>query len=817
GVENDAEWTCNATGFLDSDSAEPADGHADLGEELERAARELGGQWPPSDAVELDVEDLYPRLGELGLDYGPAFQGLRALWRRGEELFAEVALPEGQREQAELFDLHPALLDAALHTSGALALAGGPLAGGQDQTGQPAEVRLPFAWEDVRLHVAGAQRLRVCLRPRADGAAALLATDEHGEPVVTVGSLQARAISAQALAAAGGRQREPLFELCWSPLPAQGEIERSQAEFAAGEWVVLGAPDSPLACGLRERGAPFELCADIDELLAALGGGRATPALVLVDCSQAPAGTSAQSSAAEQAAAVHAAVSDTLLLLQRWLAEELLSEARLALVTSRAVALAASGEELALTAAPLWGLGRSAQAENPGRLVLVDIDGSAASWQALPVALASDEGQVAVRDGRVLTPRLEHLASAPTSAPELTGTVMITGGTGGLGALLARHLVAERGVCSLVLLSRSGPAAAGATELERELTKQGAEVAIVACDAADREALAEVLAMIPSQRPLRAVVHAAGVLDDGVIESLTPARVDAVLAPKVDAALNLHELTQGLELEAFVLFSSGVSVLGNPGQGSYAAANAFLDVLAAHRRSQGLPGLSLGWGLWEQESAMTQELLAGPLAARVARSGIAAISSAEGLELFDRACGLDAAHVLPVRFDEAVLRRQDAATLPPVLRGLVRRPARRTRAGGGALARRLRRAEEHERAGLALEAVRAEVAAVLGHARGDAVDPQSAFKELGFDSLAAVELRNRLNAAVALRLPTTLVFNHPTPAALAEYLLERVMRAGGPASPAVGAELERLERAVAAGVLADAERAQLQARLQALL
>ena len=362
------------------------------------------------------------------------------------------------------------------------------------------------------------------------------------------------------------------------------------------------------------------------------------------------------------------------------------------------------------------------------------------------------------------------------------GTVLITGGTGGLGALFARHLVERHGARHLVLVSRRGADAPGVAGLVAELEALGARVRVVACDVADRDQLAGVLAAL--DRPLTAVVHAAGVLDDGVVESLTAEQVERVMRPKVDAALHLHELTAGAELSAFVLFSSVAALIGSPGQANYAAANAALDALAARRRAAGLPATSLAWGLWADATGMTGELDEAELA-RLERMGVTALSAELGRELFDQALGLDAPLLAPVELDLAALRSQArAGLLPPLLRGLVRAPARRA-GSGGSLAQRLAGVAEADREQLVLELVRAQAAAVLGHESADAIDPDRAFKELGFDSLSAVELRNRLTQATGLRLPATLVFDHPNPVAVARMLLAEIGGAVESARPAV--------------------------------
>ncbi|MFI0817941.1 type I polyketide synthase [Streptomyces sp. NPDC021098] len=354
------------------------------------------------------------------------------------------------------------------------------------------------------------------------------------------------------------------------------------------------------------------------------------------------------------------------------------------------------------------------------------------------------------------------------------GTVLITGGTGALGGLVARHAVTERGVRHLLLTSRRGEQATGAAELVAELRELGAEVTVAACDAADREALAEVLAAVPAEHPLTAVVHTAGVLDDGVIGSLTPERVDHVMRPKVDAAWNLHELTRDADLAAFVLFSAVSGVFGGPGQGNYAAANTFLDALASRRRAEGAPALSLAWGLWAG-SGMGSGLSEIDIS-RMRRAGLPPLSPAEGLALLDAALGSAEVAAVPMRVDAAALRTQaTAGTLAPLLRGLVRVPVRRVvdntaRDGASGLAGRLAGLSAAEQDRLLLDLVRSQVAAVLGYADPQALEEGRAFKDLGFDSLTAVELSNRLREVTGLRLQPTLVFDYPNAAVLADHL-----------------------------------------------
>ena len=357
--------------------------------------------------------------------------------------------------------------------------------------------------------------------------------------------------------------------------------------------------------------------------------------------------------------------------------------------------------------------------------------------------------------------------------------MLITGGTGGLGAVFARHL-AEQGVRRLLLVSRRGDAAPGADRLVAELLELGCDARVAACDVADRDRLAALLAAL--DRPLTAVVHAAGVLDDGVVESLTAERLERVLRPKVDAALHLHELTAGMALSAFVLFSSVAALIGSPGQANYAAANASLDALAARRRAEGLPATSLAWGLWADAGGMAGDLGEADLA-RLERMGVGALPARQALELFDAALGLDAALLAPVKLDLAALRAQArAGLLPALLRGLA--PAPRRADADGSLAQRLAAVPAADRERVVLELVQAQVAAVLGHASAAAVGPDRAFKDLGFDSLSAVELRNRLTQATGVRLPATLVFDHPSPVAVARFLLAELGGTVAAARPA---------------------------------
>ncbi|WP_349345107.1 type I polyketide synthase [Streptomyces rapamycinicus] len=772
--------------------------------------------WPPAGASALPVEGLYEGLAEAGLVYGPVFRGLTSAWRLDGEVYAELELPEGARSEAGAFGLHPALLDSALHAVGLGGLIEGEVG-----------ARLPFSWSGVSLHAVGASVLRVRLSAAGAGAVSLAVADGAGRAVLSVDSLVLRPVSVEQIRGARGGRQESLYRLDWAEVSAQG---------GAGRWALLGSD----ALGLASSGQRFETYADLEALAAAVESGASVlPDDVVVALSAGLPGFGDGGAGAEAAAGAashvgsgganqarpafedtpegrpgswgllshaaephvdavgrggagecsspadtaHRATAQALGLLQQWLADDRFANSRLVVLTSGAVGAGADEPVADLAHAAVWGLVRSAESENPGRFVLVDVDGGADSLAAVPDALASGEPQVAVREGVLRAPRLARAAATGSEddAPEFDaeGTVLVTGASGTLGALFARHLVVERGVRHLLLVSRRGGEAPGAAELTSELVELGASVRWAACDVADRDALAEVLAGIPAEHPLMGVVHTAGVLDDGVIGSLTPERMAGVLRPKVDAAWNLHELTRDLDLSAFVLFSSAAGVFGAAGQGNYAAANAYVDALAQHRTALGLPGTSLAWGLWAAESGgMAGELDQADMS-RMSRGGVAALATDEGKELFDAAGRAGEALLVPVRLDLAAARAEAAATgvVAPLMSGLVRVPARRTAegsAGTDALAQRLARLTAPEQLETLLELVRTQVAAVLGYATADSVDPDRAFRDLGFDSLTAVELRNRMNAVTGMRLPATLVFDYPTSLVLAEHLRDEL-------------------------------------------
>ncbi|MFI6574043.1 type I polyketide synthase [Nocardia fluminea] len=685
----------------------------------------LGPDGPPHDSTILTALQDWPPTGAMAIDVDTRYQELAAAgFHYGSTFRATALFTRGDDLFADVM-LAPEL-DSAGHRihPAILDAALHPLA-----SVDAGRTRLPFSWQNIRLHrIPQAGPLRARLRIVDDHSTVEL-LDAADRPVLSAATLVLRAVDPKMLEAAAGSAVgstvESLFGLSWVEMPGAARPAHGRTAVITGvapTWF-----DVPMA--------------------------DATPAGVRV------------------------ALAATLDRLRSWLAEEV--SAVLAIRTRGAVAVGAEtvGDPCG---AAVWGLVRSAQTEHPGRFVLVD------GLDSEPVTLPYGEPQIAVRADRFLVPRL---VPAQRRAPESDrrasvwnpeGTVLITGASGGLGGLVARHLADEHGVRHLLLVSR------GAVDTA-ELTARGVQVTTAACDVTDSAALAEAIAMIPAEHPLIAVVHAAGVVDDGVVDKLTPEQFERVLGPKVDGAWNLHNATRELNLTAFVLFSSVASVLGAAGQGNYAAANAYLDALAGHRRAEGLPATSLAWGLWARQTGITGHLDATDHA-RLARTGIVALSDTEGLRLFDAACEREETFLAAAAFDAATL---DPAGTPPPLRDLIR-PRRRTDISAGALPRRDTGATDpttlsariavldtDSRRGYVRDLVRDTIATVLGHAADSTVDADRSFKELGFDSLTGMELRTRLGAATGLRLPATLVFDYPTPddvAAHLEELLEAEIR-----------------------------------------
>ncbi len=1001
-VQPGSGWMLHAEGTLSTGSPEPI---ADL------------SVWPPVGAVAVDVTGCYDGLADRGYGYGPAFRGLRAVWRRGTEIFAEVEAPQNAGVTFGGFGIHPVVLDAALH---ALGLAD-----------ERAETVLPFSWQGVSLHAAGASRVRVRLAPVGVGAVSVELADPSGLPVLSVRELVTRPVSAEQLSAAASPGGGELLDLVWSPLSLAGNdigedvqvwelrsdhggmvgsvyaathealgvlqsrltgdgagvlavltrgaaglagedisdlaaaavwglVRSAQAEhpgrvvlvdsdgsldvgavISCGEpqllvregvaysarlrpvssRAVLRLPEAPSAWrlaagdggtleGLAVRScAPVELAAgqvrvavaaagvNFRDVLVALGMypgaaelgaegagivtevgpgvtelavGDAVMGILGLTGSEAavdqrlvvrvPQGWSFAEAAgvpvvfltayyglsvlagvrAGQRVLVHAAAGGVgmaaVQLARHWGAEVFATASRGKWDTLRAMGFddehiadsrtldfeekfssATGGRGMDVVLNSLAGeftdaslrlltaggrfieMGktdlRDPQAvarAHPGvgyrafDLMEAGPDRIAQMWGELmelfaagvlePLPVKAFDVRCAAEAYRFMS-QARHIGKVVLTMPDgpgglAGGTALITGGTGMAGSAVARHLVDRYGVPHVMLVSRSGAQADGVPELVAELRDAGALVSVVACDVGDRDAVAALLAQVPARYPLRGVFHAAGVLDDAVIESLTPERVDPVLRAKVDGAWNLHELTQDLDLSAFVMFSSMAGIVGAPGQGNYAAANSFLDGLATYRRAHGLPGLSVAWGMWEEASAMTQHL-GDRDKARMSRVGLATLSTRQALELFDTALLGEQPFVVATRLDRGALTLNGAA-LPPLLSQLATRPARRVldhtdMVSMTGLRARLQGLTPDQRQRELVDLVCSNAATVLGHSTAD-VKAEHAFQDLGFDSLTAVELRNRLKIATGLTLSPTLIFDYPTPSALAEHL-----------------------------------------------
>ncbi|MBL1098504.1 type I polyketide synthase [Streptomyces coffeae] len=690
-----AGWIRHGEGVLGPEHTEP--------ETLE--------EWPPVGAEAVPHTGLYSALVGRGLGYGPTFQGLRTVWRRGDEIFADVRCPVDPRG----YVVHPALLDSALHAIGL----GGETSGTQGPEGPV----LPFAWTGVTAHTAQSATLRVRLRGTVHDGVRLTVTDGQGTPMLSVDSLVLRPAAAH------------------SDVPPDALFRDKWREVRPASSVV---PHTIAAVGLETD--HFPVLPDLAALEDAVRAGLPAPGAVLV------AGSSGS---------VRESAHRALRLVQRWSTSPQFAGSRLVFLTSGAVAARTGDEVNDLAGAAVIGLVRSAQTEEPGRFVLLDAD--EITPLTINAALAADEPELALRGGRVLARRL--LRAFPRGSATFAGaedTVLITGGTGTLGGLLARHLVTAHGVRRLILAGRRGHA----PRLRDELTALGATVTVAACDVADR---ADAAALLDAHQPT-IVVHAAGVLDDGVVMAMTEDRLDAVLRPKAEAALVLHELTQDLPLKSFVLFSSAAATAGSAGQSNYAAANAVLDALAQHRRARGLPALSLAWGQWAERSDMTRHL----------DSTTESLSTQEALALFDAAVALPDPVLVPTRLD---LHGQSR----PLLRELADRP----QAPKGNPRQRLDLLGEPERERALLELILEKTAVTLGHDGTGELSPHAGFLEMGVDSLAAVRIRNHLAEALGLRLRPTVIFDHPTPLLLRRHLGELLSRGEDEAAPQEGTRTVR--------------------------
>ncbi|MFH8477144.1 SDR family NAD(P)-dependent oxidoreductase, partial [Streptomyces sp. NPDC018000] len=804
GATDDTPWTLHATGALTPESPAPGAGFA-------LAA------WPPPGATPIPLDGTYGELAAQGYDYGPVFQGLKAAWEQDGEVFAEVALPAQAHDDAAAFALHPALLDAALHAT--------DLGGGGAQGRQTV---LPFAWSGVSIHATGATTLRVRITRSGNDGVRLLLSDPAGRPVAEVGQLAMRPVSAEQIAAARDGADTHLYAVEWDELPVTADLGRVSKVASSARRAGPGAsgacdrkaeggersglrrrpttqrtcgPDAPGQTGLSKHalaapaaGTWAALGAEAGRwewagatahagLTALAGAPGPVPDVVVLACPQGADGADVPERVREVTGGVLEA-------LQRWLGDERFTSSRLVVVTRGAVGPRDGLEgPVDLAGAAVWGLVRSAQAEHPDRFTLLDWDGVRPALPALAAALSAGEPELILRGGTFRVSRLARVPSeAPTDASSATGfeswgtedTLLVTGGTGGLATLVAEHLVTRHGVKRLALASRKGPAAPNAAQLTQHLTDLGADVTVHTCDVGDPSQVAELVGALSH---LKGVIHTAGTVEDAILTNQTPTHLDTTLAPKADAAWHLHQATAHLGLTHFILYSSAAATLDGAGQANYAAANAFLDALAHLRRENGLPAHSLGWGLWNTGQGMAANLTQSDLD-RLDSGPLLHLTTAQNLSRFDAALTTRRPALLPVRINPQYPTQPLTANLRSAT------PARPTAhtaaqaATGPEAATRLGGLDAAERERAVLELVRTHVAGVLHHDSPSAVDPRRAFTEIGFDSLSAVELRNRLNKVTELRLPATLVFDYPTPQALADHLNDKLFGGAAPATPA---------------------------------
>ncbi|GFH34819.1 SDR family NAD(P)-dependent oxidoreductase [Streptomyces pacificus] len=749
--EAGGDWTLHATGLLAARTA----GTAGFGE-----GDWTGGVWPPAGARQLVGRSFYEELAARGYEYGPAFRGTKALWQRDGDLFAEVMLPE---RQPRGFGIHPALLDAALHAL--------PITGSLYEAG---EVRLPFSFSSVSLFSSDARRLRVRIRADADSAAVWIA-DDTGSPVLAMEGLVLRSIERAQLEAAGATGRTGWFSETW-----RRRAPAATADRVPGNWLLLGE-------------VPPALRSLFDDPLTAASWDRST----------APDGVLVGAGAAEDLlAALHEVAGHP--------------TGPVWCVTSGAVGVGTPDDPAAkVRAAGAWGLGRVAGLELPDRWGgLVDLpepidDAAREVLAGILTGGATSPGadgqgtdgqgaedQLAVREGRLWARRL---VTAPAPAPGTgawtpKGTVLITGGTGGLGGHVARRIAGQGSADRILLLSRQGPSAPGAAELLAELSAFGAEAEAVAVDVTDRAAMSGLIGALAAEgAPVRTVVHAAGVVRALRIAKTGAEELAAQMAAKVEGALLLDELLP--ELDDFVLFSSISGIWGAADQAGYAAGNACLDALARRRREQGKRAVSLAWGPWAGGGMLTERD-----ERELRKRGLTPLPVPAALQAMEQGIMSDRTGD-PVVADIAWSRFLPAftASRPSPLLGSFQEAAapEHTSPPDGprteGVAQRLAALPVPERLPALTEVVQTHVAALIGESGPERVRPHRALKEIGFDSLMSVELRNRFADLIGVRLPATLVFDHPTPNALAQHLLGHLDLGAAGAAPVEKPLLEVVE------------------------
>ncbi|WP_197041558.1 type I polyketide synthase, partial [Chondromyces apiculatus] len=755
----EARWTLHAHGY------------AGLAKGIEQAGMLDVGAIRARCRTGMVVDDIYERFAASGLGYGPAFRAMTELDRGEHEALARVVLPQGARDDAEAYGMHPALLDASLHALAAIVDV--PVG----------HTYLPFEFGEVLALAPGVTEAWVHAtieREIASDAETIEATvtvaDSAGKVVIRLSRLRLKRAGTAVLRDVRGEpvSGEHLYTVRWREKPVAGDVVQP-----LGRWLLLSR-DTPaahkIAARLRASGATC-LSASIDAPLEALAEvldpASAAPLQGVICLWFEPVTGEGENSSATRAERTSIAALRIVQALAKHTAP-----LRMLWVTAGAQE-AGAGDLSAVNQAPLWGLGRVVVQEHPEvGCALVDLDPGAEDhvdviWSEL--SRAHGDAEVAWRRGKRHVPRLVEAPPGQSARDRALlraeSTVLVTGGLGALGLEVARWLWEEHRVRHLLLVGRRSPSAEAVATIAR-LRAEGAGVTVAQADVTDLPALRALLDSVPAEYPLRGVIHAAGVLDDGVLAEQTAARFERVMAPKIRGAWTLHEATRGTPLDVFVLFSSATSLFGNAGQANYAAANAFLDALAHHRRAEGLPAHSLHWGPWEGGGMAAG--LAGAALARLARMGVGMIAPALGLSLLGEALLRPDAELLLMPIDLSAAQRSFGAEIPPLWRELiVPKAVNRSPRTAGFDARLLgldaaaRRAEVE---GM----VRAEIAKALSLPSTSDVPEDRPLQELGLDSLMAVELRGVLSRRLGTLLPSTLAFDYPTARALSRHLLERL-------------------------------------------
>lgn len=716
------------------------------------------GTWPPSGATEIDVETLYDTFADGGFDYGAAFRGVTRVWELDGSVYADVDLPSHVSDTSE-FMVHPALLDASLHPIAAVPVL--------LDTGGDTRARVPFEWSDVRVSADAASRARVRLDPAGPDAIALELHGVDGTPLVSVGTLTLRARDGEPSTVA----REDLLSVQW----ARAEFPSRTLPRAC----VIGADALGVADALNSVGVHVESYADLSALRQAIAAGTAPHSVVVA--------------VIEGGRTAREVAGYALGVLQDWGDDDAPGE-RLTLVTRGA---ASTGVDDATALDPAlalaWGLARSARSENPGSVAMLDW-GDDVPAHLLRDALVEGRSQSVLRGETGSTPKLlpvprtDEKSTLGVDIWDRQGTVLVTGASGALAAAVCKHLVLEHGIRHLTLLSRTP-----ATALADELTASGATAHALAVDVSDADAVTAAVTAVPADHPVTVVLHLAGMLADATVATMTDAALEKAIAPKVDGAVNLYEATRESTLDAFVVFSSAAGVLGGAGQGSYAAANSFVDAFATAARADGVPALSMAWGPWKDIGGLAYVAGSASVTDRAVadRTGIESFDAATGLRAFDNALTRPEPVVVPLLVDVATVRKNAAAgSAPWVLAESIARPAALERAKRaaptGSWVDTVRNAGPDDARIVVLDRVRSEVAAVLGHINAESIDADTVFADLGFDSLTAVELRNRLTACSGIRMPATVVFDFGTPEELAAHLRSEILSGAGAATVEAG-------------------------------